>query len=208
MGGVGSGRFSRLPTAEACNSLVLRPRDMPLGLEPGGHASVTRIFRADGDIFPIQLMVAWPLDGVAHATLRHETRNRVEHQVSYRIELERAQCRFGGWRWWFRCPATGRRAHKLFLPRGGECFMSRPAYRLAYASQRLDAMGRLQHRKRLVLRKLDGDWEAALRPKGMRHRTYERLLAKLEEVELRIDACFVEGLERIRARHRRGHWWR
>ncbi len=208
MGGVGSGRTSRLPTAEACGTLVLRARDLPPGLEPGGHASVTRIFRADGEVFPIQLTVTWPVDGVAQATLRHETRSGVGHRVSYRIQLERTPCRFGGWRWWFRCPSTARRAHKLFLPRGGECFLSRPAYRLAYVSQRLDAMGRLQHRKRLILRKLDGDWEAAQRPKGMRHGTYERLLERLDEVELLIDACFLEGLERIRARHSSGRWQR
>jgi len=201
MGGSGSGRSSSFPTAEACSSLVLRVRDLPAQLVPGGQASITRIFRADGEIFTIQVTVAWPIDGVAHAILRHATRHGKGRLVSYRVGLERTACRFGGWRWWFRCPSTGRRAHKLFLPRGGECFLSRPAYRLAYASQRLDAMGKLQHRKQLILRKLDGDWDAALRPKGMRHRTYEQLLARLEEVELRIDACFVAGLTRLRARH-------
>jgi hypothetical protein len=43
---------------------------------------------------------------------------------------------FGGRRWWFVCPSTGRRAMKLHLPYGGRVFASRQAYRLGYAVQR------------------------------------------------------------------------
>jgi AAA domain len=41
-------------------------------------------------------------------------------------------------RWWWICPATGRRVSKLYLPNGGVRFLSHGpgAYRLAYASQR------------------------------------------------------------------------
>jgi hypothetical protein len=35
--------------------------------------------------------------------------------------------------YWFCCPGTGKRAAKLFLPRGGHRFLSREAYRLGYA---------------------------------------------------------------------------
>jgi hypothetical protein len=34
----------------------------------------------------------------------------------------------------------------------------------------------------------------------MRHRTYGRLLDRLEEVELRLELCFQAGVERLMAR--------
>jgi hypothetical protein len=42
--------------------------------------------------------------------------------------------RFGGHRWWFRCPALGIRAAKLYLPPRGDCFASRKAWNLTYRS--------------------------------------------------------------------------
>jgi hypothetical protein len=41
---------------------------------------------------------------------------------------------FGGRRWWFKCPSTGRRAAKLFLPPGERRFASREAHGLSYRS--------------------------------------------------------------------------
>lgn len=172
-------------------------------LRLGGCISGSLVFRAGSRLFSVYVTVTWPLDGLPHLTLCHSTRTADQRAIRYRIELERTPCRFGGGRWWFRCPSTGRLAHKLFLPRGGESFLSRPAYRLAYASQRLDDLGKLQQRKWLLIRRLGGDWEAPLRPKGMHDRTYARLLTRLEEVEGRIDACFLAGLEKIHARHGR-----
>jgi hypothetical protein len=42
--------------------------------------------------------------------------------------------RFGGRRWWFKCPETGRRVAKLYLPPGEVRFASRQAYALSYRS--------------------------------------------------------------------------
>jgi hypothetical protein len=49
-------------------------------------------------------------------------------------------------RWWFRCPRTGRRAAKLYLPNGGFTFASRQAYGLVYACQREPAQDRALRR--------------------------------------------------------------
>jgi hypothetical protein len=76
-----------------CASLALRVRDQPAQLEPTEQASITRSCRADSDTFPIQVIVAWPMDGVAHATLRHATRNGEERSISYRVGLEGIACR-------------------------------------------------------------------------------------------------------------------
>ena len=38
--------------------------------------------------------------------------------VEYVVQLWSTECRFGGRRWWFECPLTGRRVTKLYLPTG------------------------------------------------------------------------------------------
>ena len=41
---------------------------------------------------------------------------------------------FGGLRWWFVCPLSKRRATKLHLPPGKDCFAHRDAHDLTYRS--------------------------------------------------------------------------
>jgi hypothetical protein len=57
-------------------------------------------------------------------------------ESDYWISLTTTSQHFGGRRWWFVCPRTGRRADKLYLPNGAFTFAARQAYRLAYRSQR------------------------------------------------------------------------
>ena len=64
---------------------------------------------------------------------------------------------FGGRRWWFVCPRTGRRAAKLHLPNGAFTFASRQAYRLAYACQREPAHDRALRSAFKLRAKLGGD---------------------------------------------------
>src|ERR1700690_1949778 len=51
-------------------------------------------------------------------------------ESDYWISLETTPQPFGGRRWWFVCPRTGRRAGKLYLPNGAFIFAARQAYRL------------------------------------------------------------------------------
>jgi hypothetical protein len=67
-------------------------------------------------------------------------------RVDQHIYLEPVEMRFGGWRWYARCPMSGRRCMTLVLPNGGHRFASVKAWRLPYASQREDIFGRA-HRK-------------------------------------------------------------
>ncbi len=61
-------------------------------------------------------------------------------EADYRIILETTRPRFGGLRWWFRCPLViegrpcGRRVGKLYLPSGGRYYGCRHCYRLTYTS--------------------------------------------------------------------------
>ncbi len=106
-----------------------------------------------------------------------------------RIALETTRQYYGGWRWWFRCPATGRRVAKLHSPPGGEIFASRRAYGLGYRSQNERAYERALTRTQDIRIKLGGDPSLAVafpdKPKGMWWRTYERLRAEAEQAEIR-----------------------
>src|SRR3954471_19126471 len=68
----------------------------------------------------------------AFETVRHEGEPRPaeaglegEAVMDYRIELTTTRPPYGGVRWWFICPRSGRRVMKLHLPRGGRTFAAR-----------------------------------------------------------------------------------
>ena len=122
-----------------------------------------------------------------------------------RVALETTRPPFGGLRWWFRCPATGRLVAKLHLPNGGVRFASRRAYGLAYRSQRVTALDRSHDRQRRIFAKLGEEYESFQqppppKPKWMRWRTYDRLCAELAEAEAVHDAVFLAGASRLLAR--------
>ena len=73
----------------------------------------------------------------------------------YRVRLETTQPHFGGLRWWFLCPITGRRVGVLYLPgKGGTVFASRQASGLAYRSQRASPEDRAVERSAKARRSL------------------------------------------------------
>jgi hypothetical protein len=82
--------------------------------------------------------ITWLRYDVEHFSMRTGS----EH---YPVSMLTTPCQFGGSRWWWLCPATGRRVGKLYLPNGGTRFLSRGpgAYRLAYASQRHGRVDRM-----------------------------------------------------------------
>ena len=125
------------------------------------------------------------------------------------VPLVTTPCPFGGLRWWWLCPATNRRVSKLYLPNGGDRFLSRGpgAYRLAYASQRQAPIDRMHARSRKPYARLGANYGGQYggywppKPSGMRWRTYEaicdRLNAELEGLNM--------GLLRVAERLMRFH---
>jgi hypothetical protein len=95
----------------------------------------------------------------------------------------------------------------------GTYFLCRHCYTLAYASQREDNNERALRRKDNIRERLGGKpglaWPFPERPKGMHHRTYERLaselsraemlaedkLSKIDELEAAARQRAVEGIE-------------
>jgi hypothetical protein len=123
----------------------------------------------------------------------------------YRVTLESTPCRFGGLRWWWLCPRTSHRSAKLFLPPGCTMFLSRRAYRMSYGSERGGPVDRSHARQARLRAKLGADYRVFMefappRPKGMHHRTYERICDDLDAAILRHEAIFALGAARIAAR--------
>lgn len=113
------------------------------------------------------------------------TVNGHQQTVNNQIGLEYEHCRFGGARPWFTCPCCTRRVAVLYLRWGR--FACRGCQRVVYASQSEDELGRIWRRQALLEARLGEHWS---RPKGMRHKTFERLLFRLEEYETRKDKAF------------------
>ena len=177
MGGHGSGLAlgeTARGTTEAAKRIevsYLYRRGM---LEPGARSSLrwTLRGRPTGDI-----------------RLRAETDALVlgyrygDEPLSYRVELERTPCHFGGSRTWLRCPAAGcgRRVGILY---GGRVFVCRTCADLAYPSTRegtMDLHARRADRIRARLGWTPGVFNGpGARPKGMHERTYWRLFAEYE----------------------------
>lgn len=124
------------------------------------------------------------------------------------IRLRAVPAQFGGFRWYFECPATMRRQVKLYLPAGCNGFASRKAYSLAYQVGRENGVDRAHRKLGHLYSKLglsyDGpDSALARRPKGMHTKTFERIARQIEEAENRLETAFQDGLEIISARSAR-----
>lgn len=160
----------------------------------------------DGEPFA-RIRVAVSLHGPSAGMLSLTYRCN-DKPFNQRFRLEAEPCRFGGSRWFAICPATGRRAAKLYSL-GGAGFHARHRYvRVAYRAQRMPkAIDRaFLRRDRLLFRKLKGDdpgWVP--KPKWMRWRTYDRLMAQLGTAERSLDehlAILIGRLDRATARRR------
>ena len=180
MGGLGSGRRTYTDTIEDC--LVF---DLPMLMRRGwvchgrigsGQLSWTERGRPCASIgyrYDLTPQARWELR-LSFAC----TRDRgVSRQVEQHIALTLTRPNYGGVRWWMRCPVTGKRATKLYMPPGSDQFGHRTAWGLGYASQReperlkcFERLFRLQHLMGLS----DLHVMPPYRPKGMWHRTFAR----------------------------------
>jgi hypothetical protein len=127
----------------------------------------------------------------AWVRLRYTTTSRhTGHKTesNYRVRLETTRPHYGGMRWWFVCPLSGRRARVLYLPpTGGTTFACRQALGLAYHSQRATADDRAVERSLKARQKLGVtdrnmlDMPYCPKPQRMRWRTHARLVGVIRE---------------------------
>jgi len=88
-------------------------------------------------------------------------------------------CRFGGRRPFFVCPGCGERTLHLYRLSHFAC---RECHELSYSSQRERESDRAQRRANKIRTRLGGEhgWQRVpLKPKGMHHRTYQRLVNEI-----------------------------
>jgi hypothetical protein len=129
--------------------------------------------------------------------LRFDTRGAAQEQ---HVRLTWSRITFG-WRPWWRC-ACGRRAAKLYLGHGDAAFACRACHGLAYVSQSSPAQAAVT-RAVAARRRVGGsgnllDPFPPKRARGMRWRTYGRLLAAAIAAEERMLAL---DLDWLRTRH-------
>jgi hypothetical protein len=210
MGGYGSGRSGGRPTTESGLTLSL-PKLMRDGLFRPGCAwagslvwtNTTTGERVGSIGYEAHLGQDSGRVRLRYTTTRWDGERR---ESDYRIQLTTTSQPFGGRRWWFICPQTGRRAAKLFLPSGAFTFASRQAYRLAYRSQREAPHDRALRRAFKLRGKLGaagGIGDYVPKPKWMRLRTYDRKLEEIFAAEGVVDAHLLGFVQKLERRSRR-----
>lgn len=123
--------------------------------------------------------------------------------MEQRVFTDWEPCRFGGCRPFWRCPRCGSRATILY---GMRRFLCRSCNRLTYPSQRERDADRAQRRANGIRVKLgcEPGWGSLpCRPKGMHRKTYERLVAEIEEADAVTDdqaMALLARLERMESR--------
>jgi hypothetical protein len=205
MGGYGSGRNGGGPTTEDGLKLTLSKLLRDQSFQPG--------FATSGSLVWTNTTTGERIGSISYeAHLRQESgrvrlkytttrRDGERHKSDYWIELTTTPQPFGGRRWWFVCPHSGKRVAKLYLPNGAFTFASRQAYRLAYACQREPTHDRALRRAFKLRAKLGADGgigDYILKPKWMRWRTYERAMARIDKVEEVVDAHTAFLLDRLK----------
>ena len=117
------------------------------------------------------------------------------------VRLSVTEPHYGGRRWWLICPHSGKRATKIYVPRAGDRFAGRAAWRLGYRSQRVAHNDRPFEKLFRPQRKLgcNEGWEAGLfRPKGMWQRTYEAHLDGYLKLDAQCSAEMMGMMSRLR----------
>ena len=129
MGGFGSGRQGGRPTVEDCLTLdinkLLRDRCLVPGRWMGGVLRWT-VVGTGRELASVGYSADLADPAAARMRLyfgRGEGEARREHVCTVRLTTTRP--RYGGRRWWFACPVSGRRCGKLHIPPGAGTFAAR-----------------------------------------------------------------------------------
>ena len=182
MGGSGSGRhyhYGSKSTTDDYRSLDVRRLQRDGLLKPGLNYSWQWLRR---DEVVANIGIRTEVDRII-LSYRNKRGDEEWQEMNYPVYLEYSACNYGGQRAWFRCPAAGCGRRVAVLYSGG-IFACRHCYRLAYESQREDAVDLMARRADKIRARLG--WGAGIlnptgqKPKGMRWHTYERLYSEHE----------------------------
>ncbi len=207
MGGYGSGRSGGRPTTEDGLTLSLPKLLRDKLFRPGCGWSGSLIWtntttgeRVGSIGYEAHLGQESGRVRLHYTTTRWDGERR---DSDYWIQLATTAQPFGGRRWWFVCPRTGRRAAKLYLPNGAFTFASRQAYRLAYKSQRETPYDRALRRAFRLRDRIGADGgigDYVPKPRWMRMKTYDRKLEEIWQAEGVVDAHLAVFLGKLNRR--------
>ena len=107
------------------------------------------------------------------------------------IPLQFSACRYGGSRLWLICPKCGKRVAIIYVDTVVACSS---CLGLRYQSEYEDDISRLQSKVRKIFDRIGHDYA---RPKGMHHKTYECLLSKAIELQIRQDKLIEAKFQKI-----------
>lgn len=148
MGGFGSGKWidlvNRKTTVDLCNEISAKSLkekgffDASIsGIIEWKNTSGVVVNRVD-----IESSISVDIDKTSFLMVRREvlSTESVKRHIEQRVELIQWPCNYGGFRYFFACPAVkngvycGDRTTKLYLPRGGQIFACRHCYDLTHKS--------------------------------------------------------------------------
>lgn len=187
MGGFGSGSRGQVGRSTTSDLYALDVRQLQREKLLSANQNFGWSWSRNGEIIA-SIQIRTEADRVI-LNYRHKANGRDWVQMDYPVWLDWTACHYGGGRAWFRCPASGcgRRVAKLYIGRAG-IFACRHCYRLAYASQRENAMDRTIRRAEKIRARLG--WEPGVlngsgwKPKWMRWATFWQAQEKVNALTL------------------------
>ena len=114
---------------------------------------------------------------------------------SYTIHLTTTAPHYGGLRYWFNCPSCSKRTGVLYC---AGLYVCRHCTGANYQSQLEQPIDRLFSRLHAIRQRLE--WQAGIangigeRPKGMHHRTYDRLMNEHEQLTAKVWQASLDKL--------------
>lgn len=131
-------------------------------------------------------------DAISVITMRYDENGKPVTTFRSCIQLIETKPHLGGHRTWFVCPHCRRRAAVLYFSSGK--WACQKSLRLVYPSQSEKLITRVLRRIEKLEDQLDPNWA---RPKGMRRKTHEKIIEKIEIAEERRQRLFIEGAKRL-----------
>ena len=149
----------------------------------------------------------WVLPDVGHAGAVQLHYNYGGESVEpYVVRFDTTRPYFGGLRYWWLCPACGRRCADIY---GGRLFLCRLCNNLTYGSAQTagDTLERARRKLRAIFRKLGADWKVPCwgtdmpdKPPYMHWDTYDRLMAEYWHWRDMESMSFMAGFARLTGR--------
>lgn len=197
MGGSGSGnrwRYGTKGTLNASNRIDIRYLKKQ-GMLYGGHYTISWSYGGE----PAGSATIRIVENKSMTVIYSWRRNSSEEwqPKEQTVRLAHTACAFGGSRQWFLCPHCSRRVAVMVV--SGANVSCRNCLQLTYASCNEDQIDRSWRKRDRIKAKLGGDdINVYVKPKGMHHRTWDRLRWQYQNAELQGWEWMESRLEAMR----------